>query len=78
LQVRNEPDVAEREDLRDRQIGVPDRPRELRANLIDGTQQRVIERRRFIRGNRDRLQKTKVRLIRVQRPRALLRDRLGR
>ena len=44
LEICDIPDVAEREDLGDRQVGVPDRPAEHRADLIDGAEQRVVQR----------------------------------
>ena len=45
LQVADEPDVAQHEDLSNRQIRVTDGPAELGADLIDSTQEGIIQRR---------------------------------
>src|SRR5204862_7355161 len=44
LEVGDEPDVAERQNLGDGQIGVTDGPAQLDADLIDGAQESVVER----------------------------------
>src|SRR5207244_12775228 len=77
LKIGNEPDVTQRQKLGDGQVRVADGPAELRANLIDGAQERVVERRRLVRRNCHRLQQPQMLLILIKRTRGVLGDRVS-